>query len=245
MEQAGDGSSEQRKGEKARQESSPPALVLVHSSEDSFKNNPVAERLKESDTTLLREPEPFVGRDLWQADVVLLGASDPPNLFGRREMNRAVQFVRSGGGLVVLSTRSPRSRKAREQGMPVRRLLPAFGLGSPGGSLRVSSQAPKGTPKDVLLCSPASAHPIVRGLQKVAFPEGSSPLALRGSGAPLLVTHRFVKGARGGPPYLLAAALQHGDGRVVVFSRKPSTDSAGPQGIAATVRAVLWAADRR
>ena len=226
---------------------SEPALILVHASDDAFKGGPVVGRLKAKKATLLREKEPFVGRDLWEVDAVMLGAADQPTVYSRREMQRALQFVRSGGGLVILNPEPPDDEKALRNGMPVISLLQAFGIGRPNVSVNLVENRPGGIPGNKLLCQPASPHFIVRGANGVLFPRGTAPLVLRGGGAPLLVTHRFVKAKGGNPPFLLAAAVQHGNGRVVVFSRPPERNdsSRGKLGTRVVTRAVLWAAGKR
>jgi hypothetical protein len=229
---------------KRQEQAESPPLVLIHAAEDSFQRSEIRRGLTQRGVSLLRETEPFVGRDLWEADAVVLGAADRPNVLNRREMERAVQFVRSGGGLVVLTTKPPESRVALRKGAPVARLLQAFNISVPDAKLRVKSKTPKGIPRDGLLCTAGSGHPVVRGVQRVLFSSGSPPLILRGSGTPLLVTHRFVKGGPGSAPYVLAAALQQGGGRVVVFSREPTMgeNARGRQAREVVVRAILWAA---
>ena len=169
-----------RRGRQKRNQGSGPALILVHASEDAFKGHPVAKRLKEQKATLLREKEPFAGRDLWEADAVILGAGDQPAVYTRREMQRALEFVHSGGGLVILDARPPDDRKALRQGMPLVSLLQAFNMARPRDPVKVRDKRPGRIPGNKLLCHPASPHPVVRGAGFVLFPNGSAPLVLLG-----------------------------------------------------------------
>lgn len=148
------------------------------------------------------------------------GASRVPP-YDRLEVQRIVDFVRSGGSLVYVGT-ADRTRTPADS--PFAPLLRWLGASPLAGKLRMSPEAPDDYPRPLLLCLPTARHPATRGVRRVLFPADTPALGVESGAFVLLRASPFVKDARGKSAPPVAFARSFGAGKVLILSSVPRID---------------------
>jgi tetratricopeptide (TPR) repeat protein len=237
----------------ARKPAPPPEpLILSDRHRGAPIDGKITRSLEMSGFKLKTAKESITDEELQQAAVLLVQDPGPHadvTPYEEAEVASMINFVKEGGGFIFVGAYRLReeSRGNRKRlvavNSPFNPLLSLFGMVTRPDNLRVSDNAPEGTPRDFAPVVPARAgHPVLSGLRGVRFKlRTSSVSAPRATW--LLCTSAYVESsATGRNREVLAAARQAAKGRVVVFGGLPEmAGEEGMDGMRLMLNAVRWA----
>ncbi len=164
---------------------------------------PVAEQATETtDLLLVRDP----------------GTARAVAPFERQEVQRIMDFVHGGGGLVFIGAPRP-----PDQPHPFAPLLRWCGALVEGDRLALIDAAPARYPRRYALCAPPARtrHPVTARVGRVVFPLASPSLRVTGPAWPLLRASPYVERGDGERAPVMAVAGTYGRGRFVVLAAMP------------------------
>ena len=228
---------------------------------DRSRGGDLPQRIREAlinnaDVVLSEKAVALAAQDIEQSDVIILcdGGGRPAAPYDAGDVQRFVEFVRKGGGLVFFGASYPsagRERAGRPAtlGNPFNPLLTAFGVRLRADRMRVAQDAPEEYPRGYAVCYPTRRHAVTTGVRIVVFDLSSPSLMLQYNYMGLLRASRYVQSPLAGPSPVMLAATQFGEGRVVAFSHMPHiAGGATPPALrnndneTAIMNAITWAA---
>ncbi len=194
---------------------------------------------------------PFEAAHAESADVLVVldgGPGRPVAPYDRQEVQRIMDFIHNGGGLVFIGSSRP-----ADDADPFEPLLRWCSILVRPDRLLVAQGAPQAYPRQYALAYPVygSRHLVASGVRSVVFPISSPSLRVFGRSWALLRASRYVasESTRKVSP-ILAAGGAYGQGRFVVFAAMPLLNKSSFSGSPFSVNdadamlrnSVLWAA---
>ncbi len=218
-----------------------PPRVVIDTQRGGGLPAPLLQRMKATGMEVQMAREGISGTELRRGTVLVFrqnaGRIRP---FGRREVQRLIDFVRRGGAIFVVGAPRPAAGGGRN---PFNDILGPLGVQIRNDQLEKDEDAPDEYPANLFIAYPAGPHPVTNGAGPVAFQPPVSSLGLRHPSLGLLRTDPFVGTPQAGPAPWLAAAGQVGRGKFVVFSSAPQFTNPRVENL--IFNAVRWAGTPR